>query len=176
MQNNTTHQLTINRPSQLTKERQVSLFLAVANRYGWSFPVLGNAPMPNTPIRLDKWLILPATADTSPLPQSAYRKVETLFREGVRPKGFVIVHEAPMVLPAPVAVPEVTWSAPFKPVSDGSSIMAFVETFATGLANLMSAAVPFLLLPGLLLLDPILIAVTEDDTWIEIERWNIEAR
>ena len=61
MQNNTTHQLTINRPSQLTRGRQVSLFLAVANRYGWSFPILGKAPMPKIPIRLEKWLILPAT-------------------------------------------------------------------------------------------------------------------
>jgi len=108
--------------------------------------------------------------------------VETLFQEGIRPKGFVIVHEAPMALPTPdqvgtpLAIPEVTRPVPIRRGMNEPSVIAFVETFALGLASLMSAAVPFLLLPGLILLDPILIAITEEDTWIEIERWNVDER
>jgi hypothetical protein len=33
-------------------------------------------------------------------------------------------------------------------------------------------AIPAALLAGAVMIDPILIAVMEDDTWIEIDRWD----
>src|SRR5687767_14072640 len=65
---------------------------------GWDFTVLGQAPLPTQPVRLSKWLIVPAEQDTSPIPARALERVQAIYAAGLRPKGFVLVHEAPMAL------------------------------------------------------------------------------
>jgi hypothetical protein len=37
----------------------------------------------------------------------------------------------------------------------------------------IAALIPVALIAGVVLLDPILIAVTEENTWIEIDRWEV---
>src|SRR3989304_7399310 len=68
--------------------------------HGWGLAILGQAPMLEEPVRLKEWLLVPAHEDIGQIPTRALNRVQALFAAGVRPQGFVIVHEAPMALPA----------------------------------------------------------------------------
>jgi hypothetical protein len=152
--------------------------LTVGQEFGWEFMVLGQAPMPTQPVRLGEWLIVPAELDSSPIPERALKRVQAIYAAGLRPKGFVLVHEAPLQLAAPARKP--------------FDVSEFVERISPAVVDMLGKAVgaaallalygvlaaafivcpwPFLLI-GLVMVDPILIAVTEDGDWIEIDRWN----
>ena len=148
----------------------------------WNFAVLGRAPMPEEAVRLGDWLVVPAHQDTTEIPDRAMRRVQAIFNAGIRPKGFVMVHEAPMLLPATVTKseqPQTQWKL------DPQTTKKIIDTLGVGVgvlgkvaAGALTAAVsigsmilPAFLFMGAALLDPILIAVTEDDYWIEIDRW-----
>ena len=161
--------------------------LTLGHQRGWDFAVLGQAPMPQEAVRLGEWLVVPAQEDTSPVPTRALERVQAIFAAGLRPKGFVVVHEAPMLLPAPaqtetetppsISVPEL--SPALKVAGNVLGTVGKAAAIATGLAVLATAtvalgavlAIPAALAAGALALDPLLIAVTEDDVWIEIDRW-----
>ena len=109
------------------------------------------------------------------MPTRALERVRSIFASGLRPKGFVIVHEAPMLLPAPEEDDEPQIApTPFFPAPTEPLIPGLVSVLAVGAAVLTAVAsliLPAALLVGAFLVDPILIAVTEDDDWIEIDRW-----
>ncbi len=162
--------------------------LALGRQEHWDFRVLGQAPMPERPVRLGEWLLAPAEIDSSSIPARALSRVQTIFAAGLRPKGFVLVHEAPKLLPAPAGAGQsrpasntlASWQVSLRHWADspagslalGVAAVSGLAVFA--LAALSAAAV--LLVPIFLLaagsgLDPILVAVTEDGYWIEIDRW-----
>ena len=148
---------------------------ALAENEVWPFSVLGQAPMPTQPVRLQDWLIIPAEQDTSQIPDRAMERVQAIFEAGIRPKGFVVVHEAPMLLPAPPQekrkpFEDVDWDQ--VRVSTGKGLLAATQIAGTIAVGLVGAVFTTLFL-GLAALDPILIAVTEDDYWIEIDRWYV---
>ena len=149
----------------------------------WDFAVLGQAPMPEKPVRLEDWLIVPAQQDSSDIPEQALTRVQAIFAAGIRPKGFVLVHEAPMLLPPPEGAemqrvetqwapdPETTQKV-IETLSFGISALAKVVAWAVTLVAVAGAiVVPAIFMAGVALIDPILIAVTEDDYWVEIDRW-----
>lgn len=149
------------------------LFELARNEF-WNFSVLGQAPFPTQSIRLKDWLIIPTEQDTSQIPPRAMARVHAIFDAGIRPKGFVIVHEAPMLLPAPKEdehnfLETIDWEKIRVASSHGLLAVAkVVGAIATGIIWTVSA----MLSVGLGAMDPILIAVTEDDYWIEIDRWD----
>jgi hypothetical protein len=159
--------------------------LTLGHQRGWDFMVLGQAPMPEEHVRLGGWLIVPAHQDTSPIPLRTQERVQAIFAAGLRPKGFVVVHEAPMLLQAPSQPPdtEPVHIPEFEPTSKtvGNALGAIgtVALAASGLAVISVAgiflagllAIPAVLAAGAMAIDPMLIAVTEDDIWIEIDRW-----
>ena len=149
----------------------------------WDFAIVGQAPMPEKAVRLEDWLIVPAQQDSSEIPEQALARVEAIYRAGIRPKGFVLVHEAPMLLPAPegteVQRVEREWALDpetkekiIEPLSFGVSALAKV---VAGVVTLFVAAgavvIPAIFMTAAALIDPILVVVTEDDYWIEIDRW-----
>jgi hypothetical protein len=140
---------------------------------GWDFMVLGQAPLPTEPVRLHKWLIVPVEQDTSHIPPRALERVQAIYAASLRPKGFVVVHEAPMALSSArsnephFAFPKLT---AVLPVMEGV-LGGVVAAGLVAIAAAITVAVPLTLVAGALLLDPILIAVTEDGDWIEIDRW-----
>ena len=152
--------------------------LTLGRQRNWEFNILGQAPLPSHPIHLQEWVIVPAQQDSSPIPARTLERIQAIFEIGLRPQKFVIVHEAPKLLAAPKEV---------EPEPDISpSIMPEAKPLITGLLGAMAVAVPLaaavasMIIPatlavGAVLLDPILVAVTEDDTWIEIDRWWNEA-
>lgn len=152
--------------------------LTLGRQKGWDCAVLGRAPLPEAPVRLGDWLIVPAQQDSSEMPTRALDRVQAIFAAGLRPKGFVMVHEAPPLLSPPeVAKPDISEASPL-PKPNIESFTGMLKGLATGLAVLSTLAVSALtflgtagIAVGTILIDPILIAVTEDETWIEIDRW-----
>jgi hypothetical protein len=107
-------------------------------------------------------------------------RIQAIFAAGIRPEGFVLVHEAPMLLKAPPAVPAEPRSmlgATYSP----EATPGFVTSLANGLAALASTILPMLFfVVAAAMSDPILVAVIRDDVdiedhvWVEIDRWNTE--
>ncbi|MCH7662274.1 MAG: hypothetical protein IH859_00180 [Chloroflexi bacterium] len=155
---------------------------------GWNPKVLGKAPLPISPVRMHDWLIIPAQQDTSPIPGRAMARIQSIYAAGLRPAGFVLVHEAPKLLPAgtrDVAAENLRlgrlspqFTAWIKNVLKAMAGIFGVLAVATGtliLAILAAALIlPAILLVGVLAIDPILVAVSEDGYWIEIDRWMTE--
>jgi hypothetical protein len=155
----------------------------------WNARVLGRAPIPRSPIRARDWLFVPLEVDGSAIPRRALNRVQAMYEAGIRPQGFVIIHEAPPYLPAGTGE---TQQSTEPTVSQSS-------TAATSLtAGLVAAALLLIVMPlaaavviGALitlaaavfvpvaavgiatavLVDPMLIAVTEDGYWIVIDEW-----
>jgi hypothetical protein len=167
---------------------QTRQLTTLGRQQGWNSAVLGQAPLPSEPVRLGDWLIVPAHLDSSPVPARALARVQAIFAAGLRPKGFVVVHEAPKLLPAPVqdhpdalrmsALPAPVRSA-LKVTSIAVGVLGTLAVVASGLAILAVAAIslaailalPAILVVGAAVVDPILVAVTDDGYWIEIDRW-----
>jgi|LSQX01.3.fsa_nt_gb hypothetical protein len=126
--------------------------LALGKANGWHFQKLGKAPIPVDPIHLDGWVLIPAEQDTHPIPNRTKLRINKVFASGIRPQAWVLIHEAPALLPAPNQ-------------RKASGVLAQVfGLFALGsvLSTLvMTAAV----------VDPILVAITPEGEWIEIDRW-----
>ena len=159
-------------------ENDTNQLMNLGDRRGWDCAVLGRAPLPTNAFQLGEWWIVPAHQDTSVIPPRAMQRIQTLFEVGIRPKGFVIVHEAPKILTGPVEEP----AEPARQLPDLKTAGKDLAIGAVGLAGfgllLVAAAaaaaiaIPAALLAGAVMIDPILIAVMEDDTWIEIDRWD----
>lgn len=163
--------------------------LSLGDKAQWHFRVLGQAPMPQAPVRLKNWLVVPAMQDSSIIPARSLERIQGIYAAGIRPQGFVLVHEAPMALPAPqeaitktqpehldLSKPQVT-ATPGSTNTDflklGGAVLAGVGTVLSSIFRVLGSVLLPALAIGLLALDPILIAVTEEGYWIEIDRWTV---
>jgi hypothetical protein len=158
--------------------------IALGESQGWEFPVLGIAPMPHHTVHINNWMIVPAHLDKTPLPPMALDRMNAIFESGLSPKGWVIVHEAPKLLPSNVEPNEqqnTVWISPqtrqrAKQLMKVSGGILGAIALGTGALTLAIAAIalflPATLIAGAIILDPILIAVMEDGCWVEIFRWE----
>lgn len=123
----------------------------------WRFRVVGQGDVPEKSYYKDEWIFDPVEA-----PVVAQDRLSALRRSGVQIKGFVIAHEAPRLLSAPAPKTD------FK-VASTPDILPDVGTaigkIATGLLWV------FLFIFQVALLDPALIVVLEDGTWLEVMTW-----
>ena len=138
-----------NRPALSTMATQL---LALGKDNGWHFQSLGKAPIPVDPIHLDGWVMIPAEQDTHPIPSRTTHRIKTVFASGIRPQGWVVIHEAPALLPAPNQ-------------QKASGILAQVFGLFT-LGSILS-----MLVMTAAVVDPILVAITPQGEWVEIDRW-----
>jgi len=126
--------------------------LSLGKANGWHFQSLGKAPIPVDPIHVDGWVLIPAEQDTTPIPNRTKHRIQTVFASGIRPQAWVVIHEAPALL-----------TAPNQRMASGILAQVFgLFTLGSLLSTLvMTAAV----------VDPILVAITPEGEWIEIDRW-----
>jgi hypothetical protein len=151
--------------------------VSLGRRRLWPFQVLGKAPMLQEPVRLGDWLLVPAQDDPTAIPERALARIRAIFAAGIRPQGFVLIHEAPMLLKGPskppespaVVLPAFSATAPLP-----ETIVSLASALGAGLAGLASMIFPMLLFVATAMVDPILVAVTEDGFWVEIDRWYAE--
>ncbi len=164
---------------------QTQALVEFGENMGWDPAILGQAPLPQVPVRVGDWLIVPAEQDSSIVPDRAFKRVQALYAAGIQPKGFVLVHEAPALLAAPAqAQPLPTWRAKLPQARETAAMIAkaggalATAAVVATLAVVVVGAVVAVALPAIALaavaVDPILIAVTDDDYWIEIDRWDIQ--
>jgi len=147
--------------------------VALGTAHYWPFQVLGRAPMVAEPVRLGDWLLIPAQQDSTAIPPRAMNRIHAIFAAGIRPQGFVVVHEAPMLLKAPAAAqPQPRPLAVNISVPD--STPDFAAALGTGLSALASIIFPMMMFAAVAIVDPILVTVTEDGYWVEIDRWDTE--
>jgi hypothetical protein len=169
MKEQSANQLFLKTPGDLTTRSQAQQLLLLGDHMGWHTHVIGRAPMLKEAVRIQDWLLVPAHEDTTAIPARTMRRIHTLFSQGLRPQGFVVVHEAPMQLTAPKPVVEEKPPLEWEGVGKAVGVIAKV----LGVMILGSMLLPFGLLAGLVMLDPILVAVTEEGYWIEIDRWQV---
>lgn len=165
--------------------------MRLGREQGWDFAVLGQAPLPREQVRLGDWLIVPVHQDSSTIPARTLERVQAVYAAGLRPQGFVLVHEAPKLLSAPKQNESQPLRLPLLSPQHQSAIkwaggalagvaaglialsglaLLAVAAFAL-LALLATVVLPMVMLAGVALYDPILIAVTEDGYWVEVDRW-----
>ena len=161
----------------LQQEREI---MAVGETNRWPFRVLGVAPVPTVPVFYNRWWLVPAVEDTSLVPAQALQRVQALYQAGIRPKAFIIAHEAPAQIAPPADAPKIpSWEGWAGRLSQHSKTAAKVVAVTAGAAAAVVVAtvgVAALATLGLgiasgVLVDPCLIVVTEDDVWILIDSW-----
>lgn len=136
-----------------TLATQTQLLLDVGYRNNWDFIHLGKAPIPTQPVRVGDWLIVDAREDQTRIPRKTMHRIQTVYAEGIRPESWVLVHEAPYLL-SPPKEKKKTRLVPYLALLGGLGVW-----LAT---SLITAAA---------IVDPILIAITSDLDWVEIDRW-----
>jgi len=136
-----------------TLATQTQLLLDVGYRNNWDFIHLGKAPIPTQPVRVGDWLIVSAQEDQTRIPRKTMHRIQTIYESGVQPQSWVVVHEAPYLLEAPKKEKRRN-TIPYLALLGGLGIW-----LATSLVT--AAAI----------VDPILIAITTDFDWVEIDRW-----
>ena len=186
----------MNRPIRNWMKRQVIVraspevreLVDVGRKHRWHFHAMGKAEIPARQIFLRNWMLVPVEQDTSLIPARALERVQAIYEAGLRPKGFVIAHEAPRTLANP---------AQDEDYADGPRIDAeklkriVLDDVLPRLTAALRVGAPLVgkcvlvalqgtlwvlggigMLATVALLDPVLIAVTEDGYWVEIDRWE----
>ncbi len=132
------------------------------------------------PFYADEWWYEPYEQSKSVVPQEALRRVELLRRNGIGIKGMVIAHEAPLALMAPVTERQTDHIRNGFTVAVITLVAGVAVVVAIALtAPLVAVAVPTasvlslpLLLTTAVLVDPCLIVILSDGTWLEVCRWD----
>ena len=135
---------------------QAKAVVAKAREKHWHFKVLGNFGMPEIPAINNEWLYIPVTVDDPIIPKRALARVKVVQQMGLKTQGLIIAHEAPKQLCAPVVEPPKV--EPVKRLDLASAVAEILRVLGS------------LFLVGLLL-DPALIVVLDDGTWIEVMSW-----
>ena len=132
---------------------QTQLLLDIGYRNNWEFVFMGKAPIPNQPVRVGDWLIVDAQEDKTRIPRKTIHRIQTIYESGIQPQSWVMVHEAPYLLSAP------------KQKNKHHLIPYFA--LLGGLGVWLASSV----ITAAAIVDPILIAITSDLDWVEIDRW-----
>jgi hypothetical protein len=147
----------------------------LGKRHAWQVRTMGRAPVLQQPVYVNGWWLIPVGEDDSRIPKRAQKRVATIYASGLRPRDFVVAHQAPAVLTARgqalPAGPRTTGAASDDP---DKSTLHDLQPLVKCLTAIAKAMMAVLALSGLLIaavVDPILIAVTEDGYWVEIDRW-----
>ena len=123
----------------------------------WRFRVVGQGEVPEKAFYQDEWIFDPVQ-----VPVVAQDRISALKRSGIHIKGFVVAHEAPRLLTAPAPKPD------FKNGLTPDILPDTNQLFS----NLIQGLLFFVtLILQVALLDPAVIVVLEDGTWLEVMTW-----
>ena len=157
---------------------------------------LGQAPMPTETVNLGDWLLEPAHLSQRPVPGWVLNRVRDLHAEGFNPR-FVLAHEVTNLLPAPPKPKKELWRDVVRPglvaakpkleavgtgmvkASEKVLPIAWEVTKTAAKVTWVAAQVTAVVGVGLMgavaaaamAIDPALIAITDDDSWISIGFW-----
>ncbi len=157
---------------------------------------LGRAPMPTEIVELEDWTIKPWLLDDTALPPVAWKPVVALGEAGIKPLGYVILHEkvkkpevAQLPPPSKPAKPPIDWPAAWAKVREvGVAATPMLLAAAKTTAEVAVAAVKVMAVGTVMMLglvatvlaaDPVLVVVMAPDPddpnqlpiWLELARW-----
>jgi len=145
----------------ISNEARKAVFLGSQNH--WRFRVVGNGEPPKEPVYKNEWWF--ETLTTQSIPSEGKDRLEALRRAGIRFCGVVVAHEAPRLL----SVEKKVEKKPDLKITVSPSILTFLGSLASGF--LMLALLVFSAFFQAILIDPALIVVLEDGTWVEVMTW-----
>jgi len=171
-------QNTLENAGELNLGPQAKQLLTLGEENHWPTQILGRAPMLEEPLRVREWVLVPSTMDSTKLPAHAVERIYDIYVAGIQPQGFVIVHEAPLEIEAPQPVVKQKVDSDLLKKIGGAALGAgFLSGSIVALAGIAILGgillAPIGLLGAAVVLDPILVVVTNDNYWIEIDRWDI---
>lgn len=128
----------------------------------WRFHPIQASGKLATPVIIDDWLFIPVDDDTSIIPGTALARVEAIKSAGFKTQGLILAHEAPKMLPMPKRQP--------KPKTEEAPKVntSLIVEFITGALEVFGYV---LLFSAMAIVDPALIVVLEDGTWLEVMTW-----
>lgn len=128
------------------------------------FHVRGQGDVPLEPFYKDEWWYEILKSD-SIIPAGTKERIEVLKKAGIPITALVIAHEAPRLLVAPKEE-----SMPVRVDDDTSFDLSSVVEAVSELLRVALAVFGFLLVSAISL-DPALIAILPDGTWLEVATW-----
>ena len=151
---------------QLVHSRYATEALSVARKNGMTMRVVGQGDVPLEPFYLDEWWYSLVSAEST-IPAEGVRRIEALVKGGVSIDCLMIRHEAPRLLTAPK---EQNQEKKEKVVSHSSfDVVPALEAITAVVGAIL--AVFGLLFIMAIRLDPAIIAVLPDGTWLEVVTW-----
>lgn len=156
----------IQKPFQIVHSRYATEALSVARSKGMTMRVVGQGDVPPEPFYLDEWWYSRLSAEST-IPAEGMRRIEALLRGGVPIECLMIRHEAPRLLTAPKEEKRVKKEKPdanpsFNPFPVLEAILAVLGAIFAVFGYIFITAIQ---------LDPAIIAVLPDGTWLEVVTW-----
>ena len=141
------------------KTSDMATISALFESQGWELRYAGTNPMLTAPVYEGKHYYLPDWLDNTIIPQEGLQRLKAIEEMGIEYQ-VVIGHEVKK--PEKKRVIDVDW------LELGTRMRNSVSTIARGVGSVLTFAVA---LPAVLLVDPMLIIVLEDNTNVEIFWW-----
>ena len=156
----------IQKSFQIVQSRYATEALTVAQCNGMTMRVVGQGDVPLEPFYLDEWWYSRVSAEST-IPAEGVRRIDALVKGGVPIECLMIRHEAPRLLTAPKEEKKPEKS---KAVTNPSfSVLPLLGVILAVLgAIVMVFGYVFI---TAIQLDPAIIAVLPDGTWLEVLTW-----
>lgn len=156
---------------QIVRSRYATEALTVARKSGMTMKVVGQGDVPLEPFYKDEWWFEPVTSEST-IPPEGLRRLDALLKGGVPIKGLVIAHEAPRLLTAPLKAPETDLEGRRKAKTGEASQIDWRTVLGVLGAVLTSIFLVFgFIFMIAIRLDPALIAVLPDGSYLEVMTW-----
>lgn len=153
---------------QIVHSRYATEALSVARKNGMTMRVVGQGDVPLEPFYLDEWWYSLVSAEST-IPAEGVRRIEALIRGGVPIECLMIRHEAPRLLTAPK---EQKQEKKQKPASMTTfNALPLLGVIVAVLGAIFAVFGYILVMAMTVPLDPAIIAVLPDGTWLEVVTW-----
>lgn len=169
---------------KIIKSEQAKLAVEIGRKNRKTFRPLEGRGVLTEPVYREEWWYIPIEQDKSVIPQEALYRAELLQNAGIKMKGMIVAHEAPLALLAPKEEREIRRQK--AEVLTGLIALAGIAVLVLGwIVSIPAAAAVAIGAPSGMafswatailatsaLVDPALIVVLEDGTWVEVCAWD----
>lgn len=148
----------------------ISIEARKAVMLGWQnhmmFRVIDGGEVPHEPYYKDQWWFETLKSEAI-LPLEGEKRLELFRKAGIKIQSVVIAHEAPRILSAPKpVVKEPQKSTTADTLNNLLPVLATIVAAVGAVLGLFA-----MLFVRAILIDPALIVVLEDGTWVEVMTW-----
>ena len=153
---------------KVVKSEQAKLAVEIGRKNRKTFRPLEGRGLLTEAVYNDGWWYEPADQYKGVIPQEALARVE-LIQRSIPIKGLIVAHEAPPLLPTP----KVDRDVKRQKAEVEAGLIAIIGVVIGAIAAVVGMIVAFpILIVTAILIDPALIVVCEDGTWVEICAWD----